>query len=306
VSEHLGMPLHTWIAKAGILDDLVKWCEILDSPIPNINAPQMLEFYVEARRLGFRNILTGDVAECLIELQRHVAGHLFTRGRWFALARLLETQRQQGASLRRIRTWKDFASQLLTPFVPGRLANWYLALRNLDFPKRIPDWLDPQTVNERPFRNDLIPPGLARWSALQTMPVEGCPITMEGVETCTAIAGVTIRRPFADIDLWEFFLSLPAEIKYPDLRSKTLLRQLLRGRVPDVILDRRDKTYFDDHIMSQIDYAVLKRFLSKVDHHVRGVNYQRLGERLDRQDLGLIDWIWVNDLVRVHAFLTQW
>ena len=92
--------------------------------------------------------------------------------------------------------------------------------------------MDPRTVNEVPWRNDLIPPGRARWSALQTMPVEGCPITMEGVESPAAVAGVTVRRPFADIDLWEFFLSLPAEIKYPDLRSKTLLRQLLRGRDP--------------------------------------------------------------------------
>jgi asparagine synthase (glutamine-hydrolysing) len=306
VTEYLGMRLHTWISKARILDDLAKWCEILDAPIPNISAPQMHEFYLEARRLGFRNILTGDVAECLVELQRHVAGHLLIHGRWVALARLFETQRQQGASLRRIGSWQKFASQLLTPFVPGRIANWYLSLRGLDFPKRIPDWMDLRTVNEVPWRNDLIPPGRARWSALQTMPVEGCPITMEGVETCGAVAGVTLRRPFADIDLWEFFLSLPAEIKYPDLRSKTLLRQMLRGRIPDGILDRRDKTYFDDHIMSQLDYGVMKRFLTKADYRVRGVNYERLATRLDRQDLNLIDWIWVNDLVRIHAFLTQW
>src|SRR5207253_1742620 len=139
---------------------------------------------------------------------------------------------KQGASLRSIDSWKKFASQLLTPFIPGRIANWYLSRRGLDFPKRVPDWLDRRKVNEVPYRNDLIPPGRARWSAVQTLPLEGCPITMEGVEICTALAGVTIRRPFADIDLWEFFLSLPAEVKYPDLRSKTLIRQPLRRRVP--------------------------------------------------------------------------
>ena len=117
---------------------------------------------------------------------------------------------------------------------------------------------------------------------------------------------MTIRRPFTDIDLWEFFLSIPAEIKYPDHRSKTLLRRLLRGKVPDEIVDRRDKTYFDDHVMSQIDYTVLKQFLCKPDYRVRGVNYERLALRLETQNLTLIEWMWANDLVRIHAFLSQW
>ena len=121
-----------------------------------------------------------------------------------------------------------------------------------------------------------------------------------------AQAGVTVRRPFADIDLWEFFLSIPAEIKYPNLRSKTLLRRLGRGKIPDEILDRTDKTYFDDHVMSQIDYDVLKRFLSKPRHRIRGVDYERLALRLETRNLTLIEWFWVNDLVRIHAFLSQW
>ena len=305
VTGFLGMDLHTFTTKARVLDDLVTWSGLLDGPIPSISAPQMAEFYAEARRLGFRNILTGDIAECVADLGRHVPGHLLVHGRWAALARLMETQRQQGGSLRRLANWKKFSSQLLTPFVPGRIANWYLAARGLDAPHRIPDFLDPRVANEVSFRQDLIPRGRDRWKKVQLMPLEGCPISMEGVELCAAVAGVTVRRPFADIDLWEFFLSLPAEIKYPDLQAKTLLRRLLRGRVPDTILDRRDKTYFDDHIMSQIDYGMLKTLLSKPGYRMRGVNYERLAERLDRKDLNLIGWIWVNDLVRIHAFESQ-
>jgi hypothetical protein len=138
------------------------------------------------------------------------------------------------------------------------------------------------------------------------MPVEGCPITMEGVEICTALAGVTVHRPFGDIDVWEFFLSLPAELKFPDLKSKTLMRRLLRGRLPDAILDRRDKTVFDDHIMSRIDYAALGRFISKPRFHVDGVDYGVLAARIERRDFKLVDFLWVNDLFRIHAFLSQW
>ena len=306
VTKSLDIKLHTLVSRARINDDLLEWMSVLDSPITNISAPQMHEFYLEARRLGFRNILTGDIAECVADLSMHVAGHLLIHGRWRPLARLLSTQRKQGASLRKLASWRTFASQLALPFIPGRIANWYVSVRGGGYAKRIPDWVDPRKANELPCRNDLLPPGRVRWSRIQTIPLEGCPIAMEGVEICSSVAAVTVRRPFADIDLWEFFLSLPAEIKYPDLRSKTLLRRLLRGKVPDRILDRRDKTYFDDHVMSQLDYPVLKRFVSKPDHRVDGVDYERLDAHLDRRDLSLIDWLWLRDLLQIHVFLKQW
>ena len=226
VTGYLGMDLHTRTFEARALDDVERWCGYFDGPMPTVNAPQMLEYYTEARRLGFRNILTGDIAECVIELPMHVTGHLLTHGRWSALARLLATQRRQGASL------KKLAGQLMHPLVPGWVIARYLSLRGLDAPKRFPQWLDKRKIYTAPLRQDLLVAGPARWSATQVMPMRGCSITMEGGEICAALAGVTVRRPFGDIDLWEFFLSLPAEIKYPDLRSKTLLRKLLRGGFP--------------------------------------------------------------------------
>jgi hypothetical protein len=50
----------------------------------------------------------------------------------------------------------------------------------------------------------------------------------------------------------------------------------------------------------------LKQFLSRPDYRIRGVDYERLGLRLETRSLTLIEWIWVNDLVRIHAFLNQW
>jgi hypothetical protein len=260
----------------------------------------MVEYYRQARALGFENVLSGDIAECVVDLPAHVTGHLLTHGRWGALARLLAIQRRQGVGLR------NLAVQLASPFVPGRIANWYLAKRALDFPKRIPAWLDSRKVNEVPYRSDLLVPGRARWSAVQLSPLGGCTITMEAGDVCATVAGVTVGRPFADVDLWEFFLSLPAEIKYPDLKSKTLIRKLLRGKVPDPILDRRTKTVFDDFVMSQIRYPVLRKYLVKPKHRLPGVHYEILASRLEREDFTLIDWFWAKDLVRIHAFLNQW
>jgi len=115
-----------------------------------------------------------------------------------------------------------------------------------------------------------------------------------------------VRRPWADVDLWEFFLSLPAEVKFPDGGNKTLVRRLLAGRLPDEILLRKSKTVFDESVRARIDYAVLRRWLEGPPHRVDGVDYEKLGGHLEREDLDLPGFIWARDLAGVHAFLGQW
>jgi hypothetical protein len=114
-----------------------------------------------------------------------------------------------------------------------------------------------------------------------------------------------VRRPFADLDLWQFFLSLPAEVKFPDPAAKGLLRRLLRGLVPDEILDRRDKAVFDDAMLANIDFVSLRRLLIEPSHRIEGVNYEALAERLRREEIGIVDYIWVMRLAAVHAFLSR-
>jgi len=216
------------------------------------------------------------------------------------LANLLLVERRRGASARRL------AELLLPTFVPGRPANWYLHWRGLDSPQRIPGWLDERKINETPYRSDLLPPSRERWRQVQLIGTKGATITVEADVTCAAIAGVTIRRPLADIDLWEFFLSLPAEIKHPDLRFKSLARGKLRGVLPDEILDRRGKTVFDEHVMGNLDYGSLKRLLVQSRHRMPGVDYERLARRIEGQDFNRFDWFWARDLASIHAFLNAW
>ena len=52
------------------------------------------------------------------------------------------------------------------------------------------------------------------------------------------------RVPFLDYRLVEFMLELPTELKVARSRTKSLMRSTLRGRVPDPVLDRRDKMGF--------------------------------------------------------------
>ena len=128
---------------------------------------------------------------------------------------------------------------------------------------------------------------------------------MEAHEIIQEYFGVRSRHPWVDVDLWEFYLSLPAEQKFPDARSKGLTRRLLRGRVPDEILDRTEKTVFNDSFTARIDYDALSRWLVDPPVRLGGVDYEGLRDRLDARDLGVFDYIWAKDLASAHAFLAS-
>jgi hypothetical protein len=194
----------------------------------------------------------------------------------------------------------------LSAFLPGRLVNRYYVSRGKDLSRRIPSWIEPGRLRADLPRPDFLPKGSARYRSLQFWGLEGSTLTMEADATCAAMAGVTIRRPLADVDLWEFFLSLPAEIKFPAQQWKALARRALRGVIPDEILARERKTYFDPHVMRQIDYPLLNRLLAAPRHRIPGVDYPEVARRLERRDLTFYDWISIRELARIHAFLNAW
>jgi len=298
VAERFGMELHTYVPTARALDDVDEWCRRFGTPVPILSIPEVADAYTRARQLGYRNLLTGEWAEFVFGSPLHLLPHLLTHGRLKPLARLLVNEHHRGKS------WNDLTQLLLVTFVPGRLANSYLHWRRLDAPDRIPSWLDANKVSE--FRGDLVPPSRERWRRLQLLGTEGATISMDAEATCAATTGVTVRRPLADIDLWEFFLRLPAEIKCPDLRFKSVVRDMLWGIVPDEILDRRKKTLFNDHSMTQVDYPTLTRLLVRPRHRMAWVNYDQLAQRIEKREFNRFDWFWATDLARIHAFLNAW
>jgi hypothetical protein len=142
------------------------------------------------------------------------------------------------------------------------------------------------------------------WRTTQLGGFIGPGLTMEATEVIEHACGVRLRYPWADVDLWEFFLTIPAQQKYPDPSiTKSLVRELLRGRVPDVILDRTDKTLFNESLTSRADYQGLRQYLVDPPDRIRGVDYELLRERLDAGDMNVFEYIWAKDLACTHAFL---
>ena len=65
--------------------------------------------------------------------------------------------------------------------------------------------------------------------------------------------GVDVAFPYLDADLIQFLMSIPGEVQSHDGISRGLMRQAMRGVVPDTIIDRRSKGEFTHLINKSID-----------------------------------------------------
>jgi asparagine synthase (glutamine-hydrolysing) len=300
VARHLRIPLYTYEPIARPLDGLLEWVRLLDGPVPLTitSMAQNYEHLCRSRELGFRSLLTGHLAEATSHMTSYLIPHLLVHGRLAALGRQLRAQRSAGRSL----GW--VGRQLASAIVPRPMAAVYMRTRPSYRGAGVPLWLDARRVKQEAAQS--IVPARDRWRQEQVEVFTRPDLTIEAYETVQAVSGVTLRMPWADLDLCQFFLSLPAQEKFPDAQRKSLIRRLLRGKVPDAILDRRDKTVFDDVAGGGVDYPALRRWLADPPQHLGGVNYRILSERLNREDLEVEDLKWAYGLAGAHAFLSQW
>lgn len=302
VARHLDLTLHTYQQASGPLDDLALWVDALDGPWDTLPVPEVAESYWQARRVGASTVLTGELAEYVWTVRDHLIGHLVSRGRVRPAAEWVRARRRRG------RGWRSIAREAAPSLTPALLARLYVRARREHFRERdlrlLPPWVDPSQFDALGAPRELATPARNRWRAAQLAPFGSFAWTgFEADALCAARLGVQVRRPLADVDLWEFFLSLPAETKFPDLTPKSLVRRTMDGRLPDEIVHRGRKTFFDEHVLASADFEGLRRWLVRPEHRVRGVDYALLERRLERRELGLFELVWAYNLARVHAFL---
>jgi len=298
-ADHLGMPLHPFIATAGSMDDVEKWVTIMDGPIDVLSIPESAESYGAARALGARTVINGEVAEALFGTRAYLLDHLLSHGRLRAAAREIAWKRNGRKPLRIARQIaRAVAPPRLLPVSREHTARWIRSL---------PPWVGPGRMLAAQSSTPLSQrsPRL-RWKIMQTAAFTGPGTTFEADELCAAACGVDSRRPFADVDLWEFVLSLPAEVKFPARSTKPLLRQAMRGILPDALIDRKDKTYFDEFHLAKADYPELKRLLIEPRHRIDDIDYGVLRDRLESGDMRIYELQWARNVARVHAFLNRW
>ena len=301
VSNYLGLELHTYVPQARSLDDIEHWVRILDAPVDTLSIPETAEGLIHARRVGARSVLSGELFEYAATIRQFAVAHMLLHGRWRAAAGRVRELRERGWS------WPPIVRPLLLetapPFVATRVARW----RERDY-RHLPPWMDVERAGGRSYRPDLALPARKRWAKLQLMPAGAGSASpnMEANEICAASCGARVRYPLVDVDLWEFFLSLRAEVKFPDAVVKRLVRDAMGGRLPDEILWRRDKTAFDEHVLGTAEYPELRRWILNTNgYRMPGVDYGVLADRIEGEQLMVFELQRARDLARIHAFVQQ-
>lgn len=294
VADELDLDLETVPHEVDGIGRLDVWTKRFDGPVPALWITDLATQYQCCASRGMRTVLTGEIAEFVTDMRGSLVAHLLRHGRVGAVVRELGRQRRRGVRVNRL------VRQAAVTAVPRRAMS--LAIRHgwLDGTPPAP-WIDGRRLREIEARTVVSP--AQSWADWQSGAFVGPGLSIEADDVVQAVTGVTSRRPWADVDLWEWFLRLRAETKFPNDRRKGIARTLLRGRVPDQILDRRDKTYFNDTLLGNADYAELERWLRRPAHRFAGIDYPALAEALDRRDLDLPAYVWAKNLATAHAFV---
>jgi asparagine synthase (glutamine-hydrolysing) len=301
VSDYLDLRLHSYTPSSRPLDDVEHWVDVLDGPVDTMSIPELAENYTLARKLGAGNVLTGEMAEWVFTFGQHLIGHLVLHGRLGAALAWTRDQRARGAP------WRIIAKRAGPSLVSPRLAHGYRRLRRREDFRQLPSWVDREVAGSPGPRPDLARPARRRWLEHQLDPLVGVgAYSFDADALCAAVCGVHVRRPLVDVDLWEFVLSLPAEVKFPDAVPKSLLRESLRGRLPDELLDRTDKTFFNAFALRTADYDGIRRLALDSELRIHGVDYELLAAKVEARNMEVVELLWAYDLARAHAFLGLW
>ena len=97
--------------------------------------------------------------------------------------------------------------------------------------------------------------------------------------------GIEFRHPFFDRRLIEFMLSLPPEYKFYQGVSKTLLRESMKGILPDKIRLRKSKASFNEVLRQQISAIDLDALLDHAEIAELGLIEQARVDELKKKYL---------------------
>ena len=297
VADRLGLELHTYEESSKTLDEVTTWMQRLDEPLPFFFLAESAEHLRKAHSMGYRNMLTGEMAEWVVERRSYLIAHLLLNRRFGAARDHLLRQRRVHRT-----SYGGIARQVGAAFLTPRMRMAWDRVR----PARVavPAWIDESRL--RGVESRWATRAREMWRGYQTAIFFGPDLAAEAEDLVEAVTGVSVRRPFADLDLVEFFLSLPAEQKFPDTHFKSLLRSFLRGRLPDALLDRPRKAVFNDAVMARADHARLRELLIDPPHRLRGIDYGILKDRLEAGDLEIGEYERAKNLAAVHAYLARW
>jgi len=224
-----------------------------------------------ARRAGARVMLTGHWGDQVLCPQGYLVD-LFRQWRWHELATHLQEFNRWMTDADPHTFRKRFCLDLIKHYAPHALLPFIRLLR-----ARQPDWYT-ATLRRRARRHMLRQPLLG--IHLPTVHARSLydearsphhAFCLEWDNKVTAMHGLDMALPFLDRDFLSFLMNIPGEALTCHGIPKGLLRNALRGILPDTIADRRWKADFT-HLVNagmEQDFPTLARHLESGTAAVR-------------------------------------
>jgi asparagine synthase (glutamine-hydrolysing) len=218
---------------------------------------------------GCRSALDGNDGDSLFGPAHGIERALLKRGAVRTLAEMVAKTHMGGAS------WSAaLRSHLLWPLLPHRLTHAYRRHRGAGIEQWVPAWVtDPLRSRIVTTQDRRIAPN---WMSEQSWIYDGrLEILLEVLERLGLKHSVMLLHPLADLDLAEFFLTLPPEVKFSGGIRKGLVRRSF-PELPAIVSGRYYKPHFDDVASAGANAAELAAALAAGPRALPGVDWDAL------------------------------
>ncbi len=271
--KHTSIPVDT----KNFLEKLKELVKYHDAPVSTITYFAHWLLMESIAKQGYKISISGTAAD-----------ELFTGYYDHHLAYLYEVRNNPEVFNSYLKSWKEHILPIVrNPF----LSNPELFIKNPSFRNHIfleaeefseylkGEWKE--TFYEETFTNDLL-----RNRMLNEMFRENIPVILHEDDLNAMYYSIENRSPYLDRSLFEFSYSIPSEFLMRDGFGKIILRDAMRGIVPDRVLDSRRKVGFNAPIFDFLDIkdTAVKTYLlndSPIFEHVRRDKIEELIKKSD-------------------------
>jgi len=164
-------------------------------------------------------------------------------------------------------TVRDAARWCLFPLVPHALKSFV----RLHVRSNVPRWITPGFARSVRLRERLLSPSAPRFPTMAQRAIHGAllrgsdALSNELQDRFDARLGIEGRYPYYDRRLIEFALALPEDQRWRNDQTKYVLRQAMKGLLPDSVSRRRSKAEFS-HLYKE---ALVRESADKVFKSLR-------------------------------------
>jgi asparagine synthase (glutamine-hydrolysing) len=130
---------------------------------------------------------------------------------------------------------------------------------HLDYDLDAPDWLRPDWAKridlEDRWRQDALPvrlPGVAQKMRYGVFSLARRHVNVDNALAFTESHGIELRHPFHDLRLTQFYMGASGSVLRKDGQKKYILREAMRGTLPEMVRTRTTKAAFVGHTVDAI------------------------------------------------------